>query len=558
MRPGIPAKIPAMRLAPRLLPVLVALVAWLPSVWLGGWALDDRELIEGNAVIEGDAPWTAAFERGYFEHRGPSEQWRPLATLSMRASRALWSDWTPGWHLDNVLLHALVVALAGAVLARVSASRAWVFGLCVFAAHPALADVVAWVSGRTSSLGACAGLAGALAVVRARAPWQVALASAVSVGGALLAKEDGVLFAPLCAALAWRAGRAQALASFGGGAIAWLAVGAARAAALGDFLPSAASPALGDASLAQRLAVGGLEWVEALRLTLLPFDHPPRYTAALLRARVAPVAPAVAATVGWGMAVLVPALAWRARRRLGAVAAASCAFAALALLPVVQLVPLGEVFAPRFLYLPLLFAAPFVGALHALLPRRARAVVLVAVPCALAPLAWSRATVYAGRGAWHAEVLRHDPDDARSWNDLGLAREEAGDRRGARDAFERAAALRPGYSRAWNNLGRLALEDGDDDAALAHFERASAAGPRNAAAHANLGALLLRREAWADAADAYRRAVDAAPAMAAAWRGLARALHGAGDDPAARDALDRALELAPGDPLSREWDARIP
>lgn len=540
----------------RFLPILCGLLAWLPSVWIGGWALDDRELIFGNPVIDGSAAWWTALERAYFEHLGASGQWRPLASLSLRASHALWNEQVAGYHLENLALHLAVVALAAAIARRRLQGRAWIFGLCVFAAHPVLADVVAWISGRTSSLGALAGLFGALFVVRSRSTLGVAAAAALGVGGALLAKEDGLLFAPLCILLAAGHGRARPTAAALGSCLAVLAVGTGRYFALGEFLPHAASPALGSAALWTRLTIGGHEWIEALRLSALPFDYPPRYRADFLLARTDPLPDGWIAALGWSVAALVPSVL----ARLGArVVAASAALAMLALLPVVQLVPLGEVFAPRFLYLPLLFAAPALGALHAASPLLVRRIAWASIPLILVPLAWQRATVYASRGAWHAELLEHMPFDAASWNDLGLAHEEAGRRSDALTAFTRATELDPAYSRGWTNLGRLALEDGDDDIALAYFGRAAVVGPRNAVAHANLGMLQLRRGDLRASEVAYRRATQIAPSMVPAWRGLARALHARGARSEADAALDEALRLAPGDRLAlalrAEWAA---
>lgn len=540
----------------RFLPILCGLLAWLPSVWIGGWALDDRELIFGNPVIDGAAPWFSAFERGYFEHLGASGQWRPLASLSLRASHALWNECVAGYHLENLALHLAVIALAVEVARRRLQGSTWIFGLCVFAAHPVLADVVAWISGRTSSLGALAGLFGAWIVVRSRAGVGVALGAAVSVGGALLAKEDGILFAPLCLMLAAGRGRARVSCALLGSSLAVLAVGAGRLLALGAFLPRAETPALGAAELGTRLMIGGHEWIEALRLCALPFDYPPQYRVDFLLARTDPLPDGLVATLGWALAIATP---WLLRRFGSRVAARSMALAVLAMLPVVQLVPLGEVFAPRFLYLPLLFAAPALGALHAATPLFVRRLAWASIPLVLVPLAWQRSTVYASRGAWRTEMLEHLPRDAASWNDLGLAHEEEGRPSAAHAAFTRATELDPAYSRGWTNLGRLALEEGDEERALFCFVRAAAVGPRNAIAHANLGMLQLRRGDLRASEATYRRATEIAPGMVPAWRGLARALHAQGARDAADAALDEALRLAPGDDLAlalrAEWAA---
>lgn len=544
----------------RFLPLGLGLFAWLPTLWLAGWALDDLELIFGNPVIDGSAPWFVAFERAYFDHLGAAGQWRPLASICLRISHALWSTAVAGYHLDNLCLHLVVVALATRIGLRKFQGTAWIFGLSVFAVHPALADVVAWISGRTSSLGACFGLAGALCALRSRSPLLVALFSCASVALASLAKEDGLLFAPLCVLLVLDRGRAQSLAALGGSLIAFIGIGFGRLAAIGTFMPRAGSPALGSASLSDRLLIGGHEWIEALRIGVFPFGYPPQYRADFLLARTDPLPDGLVAVVGWSIAIAFPVICFAIRGKSSRIVAGSALLAALAFLPVTQLVPLGEVFAPRFLYLPLLFAAPALGTLHAQAPRVVRCIAWTLVPLALVPLAWQRTTVYASRGAWRMEMLQHMPKDAASWNDLGIAREETGELESARDAYVRATELDPAYSRAWNNLGRLDLEQGQEPAALAHFSRAVSVGPRNAAAHANLGMLQLRRGDARASEVAYRRATEIAPGMVAAWRGLARALHAQGDLDGASNAIGTALELSPTDrnalDLRRRWTQR--
>ncbi|MDP6762306.1 MAG: tetratricopeptide repeat protein [Planctomycetota bacterium] len=532
--------------------VLLALAAWMPGAVRGGTVMDDRELLFANPVVDGSLPLSAAFDRDYFHHVGDAGQWRPLATLSLRLERALWGEWTHGYHLGNVLLHALVCALAAALLRRrPGGGSAWPwFGLALFAVHPALADAVAWISGRTAMVSAAAGLAGALACgwagrrmagsSAAGAAALVALAAGAGVCLAAMGKEDGVCFALLyvLAAPHRRAAHAAAL-----GATAGLAVYlTARGLALGHFLPAAAHPVLGAAPLAERLVVGGCELLEGLRLAVLPADYPPLYRAEFLLARFAPLGSTTAAGAGWLLwATLVAAGAARRRTLAGAAAL----LAACAWLPVLQLAPLGEVFAPRFLYLPLLFGAPLADALLARLPGRAWIAAAALVAASVA--ATQRSVLYADRAAWREEMLRHHPDDAPSWNALGLVREERGDLAGARAAWRRATEADPRYSRPWSNLGRALLAEGELGEAERLLRRALAEGPRNPVVRVNLGSCLLRAGRAEEALAHYERARELAAGLAAAWRGEGQALSFLGRHEAAARALRRALALDPRD-----------
>jgi len=549
--------------------VLLAILAWSGSIVRGGFAFDDREATLANPVVTGALGARAAFERDYWEHLGPAGHYRPLATLALRADRALWGERPAGWHLTNVVLHALCVALLGFLLLLLGPTThgdalPWA-GLAVFAVHPALADAVAWISGRTSLVSAAGGLAGAVALLALGVPWRApsatrsgaaVLASALGLAFALLGKEDGVVFAPLYLLLALRHSRRMAVASALGCAVGIGLVLALRAHALDSPWPKATHLPSPLSDSPARLLIGGRAVLEGLRLVAFPAGYPPSYE----RSReFAPDAQLLAlkAALGWLFWIaLVAAGLLAARRRPRSTVAWSAALAALCVAPVLQFVPAGALFAPRWLYLPLAFGAVLVHAgwraAGAALPsgraRMAVATLLLGL-CVLG--AWWRAGVYAGRGSFAEAVLAHEPRDAPAWNDLGLAREEEGDLAGARAAFERSAALDPLYSRPWSNLGRFALESGDLAAAEVALRRAADLGPRNPVAQVNLGSLLLRLGQFRGAETSYRRAIELAPGMGAAWRGLGRALEEQGRRGEAREALRRALACDPADRAAR-------
>ncbi len=542
---------------------LLAFWVWAPAIHRGGFAYDDREAIFGNPVVAGDLPLTSAFDRDYWHHRGGAGHWRPTATLSLRFDRWLFGADARGYHATNCVLHALVVGLAAALaarLARALAAPVPTFGLCLCAVHPLSADCVAWISGRTSLVSALGGLAGLLCLASAKgsAPFaRGVLGGALAVGLALLGKEDGLAFAvvaPLAAAALAQGGpRARSTAALGaalGAAAAIAAWLALRFAALGVALPAAPHALLADVALPTRLALAAAAWGEGLAAALAPgWPLPPNLTPADVGG--AGLAPRLA--LAGGLALLGAFVARRCVRRAprGALlfAAGSALAVSAAVLPHTQLIPSGELFAPRFLYLPLLLGAPLVSALAASLWRsaRVRAVLAVAALLWCSGAAQVHAARYASRGAyWRAHLPRH-ADDPRVWNELGHAAREAGDRAGARAAFTQATELAPGYSRAWVGLGALAAADGDWAQAEAHFARAVAVGADNAVAHANLGNTLVRRGAAAEAVALYRRAVALVPGRAEFHRGHARALAAAGDAEGARAAAATAVALDPGD-----------
>lgn len=557
-----------------LVPLLAGLLAWLPSLARSGWSVDDLELVRGNPVIEGDAPLAAAFERDYFAHRGGTGWWRPIASLSLRLDHALWGERAAGYHWTNVLLHALCCLVATLLAAELLAEKARaplpILGLSIFAAHPVLADSVAWISGRTSMLGALPVLAAALATARAArrgaGPLPLGALAALGLWFAAAGKEEGLALAPLLWLAAQRGGRRAAAAALAGTLVATLCWLLARRLALGEALPQAAGADLFGRGLAERLAWGGAAVVEGLRLLALPLPHPPEYTPRLLASRLAPLPLPAAAVLGWlamlcallgaaaalgGRSAPLTARGWRP-------AALAAGLAALAWLPTLQILPAGEVFAPRFLYLPLLLAAPAVDAvLRRLAPPRGARLLAGALVLALAGTSIARAGVYASRASHRLALLAHDPESAPAWNDLGLAREEAGDLAGARAAWRRAIELDPHYSKPLSNLGRIALGRREIERATALLEEAVRRGPRNPIAHLNLAGAYLAGERLEDARRLYERTLALAPDLGPAWRGLAAARRALGDLAGARAALERALALDPGDAAARRALAHL-
>ena len=373
---------------PLLTLTLLVAAAWSGAVALGGYALDDREVLTGNPAVGGGVGLSQAFLRDYWEHLpgGAAGHYRPLATATLRLDHVLHGASKAGCHLTNVLLHLGVVLLAARIFHLRGRPLAWL-GLALFAVHPALADSVAWISGRTSSVSALGGLLGAsLLLTSAGRSSQlgVGLGAGLSVLLATLGKEDGVIFCVLALALALEQGRrflAPALVGVVVGLIGYLAL---RNAALGEWMPSAPHAPLAGEPLIERLRLAGAAGLEGLRIAILPLDYPARWVRADLEGTSN--MGAAAAWVLWSTAL------WLGSRRPGSDALAGIGLAALAVLPLAQVIPSGELLAPRFLYLPLLLSSPAADALWRKTGAPTWAITLGLLACV--PLAWIRSEVY--------------------------------------------------------------------------------------------------------------------------------------------------------------------
>lgn len=139
--------------------VVAMLAAMVPSVG-GPFIYDDVALIDGNTFVHGfehwrgwltGALWDTNYDPGLA--REARHFWRPAVLASYAV------DWTLGggepfvFHLTNLLLHALNVALLFGLLAGwVRSTWPALVGALLFALHPVQTEPVAWIAGRTDSL----------------------------------------------------------------------------------------------------------------------------------------------------------------------------------------------------------------------------------------------------------------------------------------------------------------------------------------------------------------------------------------------------------------------
>jgi hypothetical protein len=165
----------------------------------GGFLADDFVYIARFQAF----PWSDW--PGLFLHEWSGGVWgsamrelRPISALSLMIDARLWGGEPAGYRLTNLLLHALASWLVLRVAWQASRGQigaALAAGL-IFAVHPAHAEPVLWITGRTDMLATCLGLGFWLLAGRYTdqgRPWQLGAASVALTAG-LFSKE-------LCAAL---------------------------------------------------------------------------------------------------------------------------------------------------------------------------------------------------------------------------------------------------------------------------------------------------------------------------------------------------------------------
>ena len=514
----------------------LSLLAWLPCLSMSEWSADDHEVILQNPVITGRTAPSEAFRRDYTLHVGESKQWRPLTSLTLRLDHALYGpESSAPWHASNVLLHLLTVALAWN-LVRANKSGAWTLGLLFFSLHPILADSVAWVSGRPSMLCVALGLLGAnlhaLALRRSLPPPLVVLSACIAVGLPLLAKEDGVLFCILILGITTNANRSLRASSALGLLVAiagWLY---ARSLALGEFNSFAAHPVLIAEGLPERLLVGLRASTEALRVALFPASFPPRYELGAL--------PSLSASL---LAISAYALVATLCCKRQGWSAWLFICPAVAFLPFMQLIPGGEIFAPRFAHIPLLFAIPLADKVLRAIPLQWSGLFLAALTLGT----WRTIPHYQNLESYWSAAAEASPESPAAINSIGLVHQSRGEHRKALAMFDRSIAIAPGHSRSWSNKARSLYALGELDSATNALKQALQTGPKNPIAHVNWGRHLSRREEHSGAKQAFKRATELSPGLIHAWTGLADSCEALGELDECQQAKEQAERLSPSE-----------
>lgn len=126
------------RLLPALLLVVITFAAYQP-VWHARYIWDDDILLTGNEAVKSFAGlrtiWLTTELADYF----------PVTSSLFLLQWQLWGDTPLGYHLVNVLLHALAAVLWWRILARLKVPGAWL-AATIFALHPVNVESVAWIS----------------------------------------------------------------------------------------------------------------------------------------------------------------------------------------------------------------------------------------------------------------------------------------------------------------------------------------------------------------------------------------------------------------------------
>jgi protein O-mannosyl-transferase len=535
--------------APLLL-LLLIFVAYAP-VLRNGFVWDDNTHITANPLnVEpgGFARiWTSAEANQYY----------PLTFSAFRVEHMLWGFDPRGYHLLNLLLHALSALGLAFVFKRLRVPGAW-WAAALFALHPMNVESVAWATELKDVL--CMAFAVAaterwLAWGDSRRERDYAL-SLLAFAACLLAKTAACLLPAVFLVLDWarerKIGRRELARSTPffvmGGAMSVVTI-------LYERTRNGSDPMFALPLIQRPLLAGQAIWFYAAKLAW-PVSLSFIYRRWTLDA---------AALVQWlplAASLALGAWLWTTRRRLGRAPLAAYAAYVLLLFPVLGLF---DVFFLRFSYVADHFAYFASAAALALVPAAvARAVrapargraVLTALVALFGALTWRRVQVFHDPiTLWH-DTLEKSPEAWMAWDNLAADELALGAWPEAEAHAARAIALLPGFGVAWFHQGVAQWNQGKRDEAAASFTRSANVAPfyragsaaRIALSETYLGVYEAKRKRPKEAVAHFRLAAEAAPERAESWFNLGQALGEAGLKSERKDACARGLALDPASP----------
>ena len=512
----------------RILIAALALLPYLNSV-TAGFTLDDVRVIVENPMVQGTEP--AGRLLTWVDR---PENYRPLTMLSFAANRRLGASAT-GFHLVNVLLHALVSVLAFEVARVVLRSTLGAAAAgTLFAVHPIHTEAVTGLVGRAELLAALFVLICLLALVRAsqdglprgpRARWLGVSLGAFAAG--LVCKESALMAIALCGVVHWwvsserRVGRTLlALVPYALLGIGYLGWRRYLVGALGMPVP----PHFIDNPLAHvgpwsRLLTALVVLSEYLGLLAAPITLSSDYSFNQVPVVASVLDPRLFVAVG-GLSLLVIAIAVSAPRA-PAVLVASAFFVVPLLATSNVLVVIGTIKAERLLYVPslgwCLAAGCVVAALHARWPRRVLGALAIAL-CLLTVRTWVRNEDWRDNATAHAAAVRTAPGSAKT--QYNLARDRLNERRfdEAIRHLRASVAIYPGWAESQANLGSALALTGNLADARAHLAEAARLDPGSARIKVNLAQVLVRQAGLAEAIAQLEAATRLEPGLGEATR----------------------------------------
>lgn len=486
-------------------------------------------------------------------------QYYPMVFTTFWIEHQVWGNNPRGYHVVNVLLHAVNAILLWLLLRALGVRGAYLAAL-IFALHPVHVESVAWISERKNVLSGFFYLLSAMAFFRFQRtegagedrPWGTYLVSLLLFVAALLSKTvTASLPAALLLVIWWQKGTLTKRDVVSVIPMVLVALPLTLMTVRLEQLHVGARGAYWSLSFLQRLLVAGRAlWFYTDKLiwpSNLTFIYP-RWN----------IDPAVWPLYLYPLSVLLAVLAlWFARKRIGRGPLVAVLFFCGTLFPALgffNVFPMIYSFvADHFQYLAsiglvVLFAALVSESLgDGAAGARRMVAIAVLMAVALGAGTWRRTGAYKDIETLWTDTLQKNPQCWMAHVNLGKMLSLRGESSRAVQHYQHALQIWPGDPGAHNNLAIELSRAGRLDLAAQHFAAAIAIWPGFVDARNNLGLLLVGQGKLDDAITQFQEAVKARPNHPVALFHLASAQAQKGEYGDAVRGFETLLRMYPDD-----------
>lgn len=538
--------------------LLAVLVVYIPAM-TANFIWDDDQLLTVNPAIPSPSGlyefWFAPKTADYF----------PLTSSVLWLEYRLWGrawetpDVLNGYHIVNILLHALAAMTLWRVLLRLAIPGAWLAAL-IFAVHPICVESVAWVSELKNTLSQIFFFLTLIAFFdfEKSENQKLYIRSVIFFCLSLLAKTSVVMmpFVLLLAAW-WQRGKIErkdimrtipffAAAFVLGVVTIYFQYGRAigqEVIPIGGFMSR-----LANAGMAVWFYLGKMLWPLDL-LVIYP------------RWNIQP--PAL--WEFWGCAALVAgvALCWRYRNGWGKNVLFGFGYFVLTILPAIGFLKMSymrlTLVADHFQYLSMVgVIALLVGtatfyyrkAGTELRPLFISAAVVIVV--GFSWLTWNQASIYRGEETLWANTLRKNSDSWQAHNHYGAVLYQKGQVDEAMFHFSEAVRLKPENPESHNNYGLALTMKKREEEGIAQYREAVRIKGDEPAMRTNLANALTAAKHYDEAIVEYQEVLKMNPNNAHVYCDLGYALIQTGRLDEAIASFQTALKIAPGMPIAKQ------
>ncbi|MDA8091282.1 MAG: tetratricopeptide repeat protein [Nitrospiraceae bacterium] len=466
--------------------------------------------------------------------------YRPLNTFSYVFDHYLWGLHPFWYHLENLLLHALVVILFYLLIMEVFENeRLAFFSALLFAVYPVNAEAVDAVFNRNVLFCSVFALSSLLFLARGNK-----ILSLLAYFMALLSKEPAIVlpFFLFSYGLTTKGVNFKkewkVLAGFVGVTVFYFVV---RYLVLGSFLPGE-----GAGFPLSRLKLITAVYFEHFRLFVYPFKLNALYTEQNLF--FSPLK--AAAAIGGVVLLLCTFLVKKTPEPVRA----GAQWIFWGLLPVSNIIKIPSApVAERYQYTIVLGFVLILGYLAERLSREKAFFGMAAaamLSIALGARTFERNFVWHDNISLFSSMTRSDPQNPLAHYDLGLAYDSRGGLEKAASEFRTALALKPSLADARVDLGIYYAKRGDLERAVQEFKTALVLSPESVKAMLNLGVAYAKEGRLDDAVREFRGSVNLDPSMPEAHMALGMGYEKEGLFREAAAEFENVLKLDPGNPLA--------